>query len=133
MRAGSEQQAKEQLKAFFIMDKIAEKLEIEVTDEEINGHIARLAIQRGQRPERMREEMLRDGSLGQFRLQVREEKCIAKLLESAKITEVKPKKKTKKVQKAAKKETKKTVKKAPSAEKKPTKKRKAAAKKGTSD
>jgi len=133
LRAGSEQQAKEQLKAFFIMDKIAEKLEIEVTDEEINGHIARLAIQRGQRPERMREEMLRDGSLGQFRLQVREEKCIAKLLESAKITEVKPKKKTKKVQKAAKKETKKTVKKAPSAEKKPTKKRKAAAKKGTSD
>ena len=133
LRAGSEQQAKEQLKAFFIMDKVADEFEIEVTDEEINGHIARLAIQRGQRPERMREEMLRDGSLGQFRLQVREEKCIAKLLESAKITEVKPKKKTKKVQKAAKKETKKTVKKAPSAEKKLTKKRKATAKKGTSD
>jgi len=133
LRAGSEQQAKQQLKMFFIMDKVADEFEIEVTDEEINGYIARLAIQRGQRPERMREEMLRDGSLGQFRLQVREEKCVAKLLESAKITEVKPKKKTKKVSKTPKKATRKAVKKAPSAEKKLTKKRKTAAKKGTSD
>jgi len=129
LRASSEQQAEEQLKTFFIMDKIAEKLEIDVTEEEINGHIARLAIQRGQRPERMREEMLRDGSLAQFRLQVREQKCIAKLLESAKMTEVKPKKKTDKAAKTAKKETKKTVKKAASAEKKQPKKRKKTAKK----
>jgi tRNA U34 5-carboxymethylaminomethyl modifying enzyme MnmG/GidA len=47
----------------------------------------------------MREEMERDGSLAQFRLQVRENKCIAKLLESAKITEVAPQKETKKVEK----------------------------------
>jgi len=120
LKAGSEQQAKEQLKTFFIMDKIAEKLEIDVSEEEVNGHIARLAIQQGQRPERMREQMLRDGSLAQFRLQVREDKCIAKLLESAKITEVKPKKEAKKARKAAKK----PVKKVASAEKKKPKKRK---------
>ncbi len=96
LRAGSEQQAAEQLKAFFIMDKVADKLKVEVSEEEINGHIAQLAIQHGQRPERMREQMLRDGSLAQFRLRVREDKCIAKLLESAKITEVEPKKKPKK-------------------------------------
>jgi trigger factor len=131
LKAGSEQQAERQLKTFFIMDKVAEKLEIDVTEEEINGHIARLAIQRGQRPERMREDMLRDGSLAQFRLQVREEKCIARLLESAKVTEVKAKKKTKKAEKAAKKETKKTTRKAASAEKKQPKKRKKAAKKQT--
>ena len=91
LRTSSEQQAKEQLKAFFIMDKVAEKLGIEVSDEEINGRIAQLAIERNQRPERLKEEMGRDGSLGQFKLQVREEKCVAKLLESAKITEVEPK------------------------------------------
>lgn len=112
LRAGSEEQAKEQLKTFFIMDKVADKLEIEVTEEEVNGHIAQLAVQRGLRPERMREQMLRDGSLTQFRLQVREDKCIAKLLESAKITEVKPKEKAKETKKAAKKTAKKTVKKA---------------------
>ncbi len=103
LRASSEERAKEQLKTFFIMDKVADKLEIDVSEEEINGHIARLALQRGQRPERMREEMVRDGSLAQFRLQVREDKCIAKLLESAEITEIKPEKKAKKARKTAKK------------------------------
>ncbi len=107
LRAGSEQQAKQQLKTFFIMDKIADKLEMDVTEEEINGHIAQLAIQKGQRPERMREQMLRDGSLAQFRLQVREDKCIAKLLESAKITEKKAKKTAKKTATTEKKDSKK--------------------------
>jgi len=99
IRAGSEEQAKEQLKTFFIMDKVAEKLGIEVTDEEVNGHVAQIAIQRGQRPERLREDMLRDGTLAQFKLEVRDEKCIAKLLETAKITEVEPEKKVHKAPK----------------------------------
>ncbi|HEW79019.1 MAG TPA: trigger factor [Phycisphaerales bacterium] len=128
LRAGSEQQAKEQLKTFFIMDKIAEKLDIDVSEEELNGHIAQLAIQRGQRPERMREEMVRDGSLSQFRLQARENKCIAKLLESAKITEIEPEKKTKKPPKP-----KKTAKKATTAEKKRPTKHKTTAKKKTDE
>ncbi len=110
LRAGSEEQAKEQLRTFFIMDKVADKLGVEITDEEINGYIAQVAIQRGQRPENMREEMLRDGSLSQFRLQVREDKCILKLLETAKIAE-KAAKKAKKVEKTAKKTTEKTAKK----------------------
>ena len=127
LRAGSEQQAKEQLKIFFIMDKVAEKLGIEVGEEEINGHIARLAIQRGQRPERMREEMLRSGSLTQFRLQVREDKCVAKLLESAKIT---PTGSGKKITKNDKKTSKKkAVKKAATAEEKRSEKRKTTAQK----
>jgi len=131
LRAGSEQQAKEQLKTFFIMDRIAEKLKVEVSEEEINGRIAQLAIQRGQRPERMRQEMVRAGSLAQFRLQVREDKCIAKLLESAKITEVKPKKKAKKAAKATRKTTTKSVKKVASDEKKQPPKRKITPKKET--
>jgi trigger factor len=128
LRAGSEQQAQEQLKTFFMMDKVADKLEIEVTDEQINGHIARLAIQQRQRPEKMREQMERDGSLSQFKLQVRENMCIAKLLESAKITEVKPPKPAKKAKKT-KKSSKKSAKKAASGEKKTPKKRKTTRKK----
>lgn len=89
LKASSEQQAQQQLKVFFLMDKVAKKLGIEVTEEEINGHIAQAAIQRKVRPERLKEEMERDGSLGQFKQQVREQKCIAKMLETAKITEVK--------------------------------------------
>ncbi|KPL24787.1 MAG: hypothetical protein AMJ75_02780 [Phycisphaerae bacterium SM1_79] len=118
LQASSEEQAKQQLKTFFMMDKVADKLEIDVSDEEINGHIARLAVQRGQRPERMREQMERDGSLAQFKLEVRQDKCIAKLLETAKITEKKPEKKTKKIARAAKKSAKKAAPKAAESEKK---------------
>jgi len=111
LRAGSEDQAKEQLKTFFIIDKVADKLEIEVTEEEINGHIAQLAIQRGQRPEKMKEQMERDGSLAQFRMDVRQGKCINKLLESADITETEAQAAEDKPEKA-KKKTKKSTKKA---------------------
>jgi len=99
LKAGSEQQAKEQVRLFFIMDKVAEQLGISVSEEELNGYIAQVAIQRRQRPERLREEMERDGSLGQFKLQVRENKCVAKMLETAKITEVESEKPVKKVKK----------------------------------
>jgi trigger factor len=107
LRAGSEEQAKEQLKTFFIMDKVADKLEIEVTEEEINGHIAQVALQRGQRPEKMKEQMERDGSLAQFRMDIRQNKCINKLLESADITETAAaaEAKPKKAKKTAKKKT----------------------------
>ncbi|AQT70105.1 Trigger factor [Anaerohalosphaera lusitana] len=114
LRASSEEQAKEQMKLFFIMDKIADKLDVDVSGEELNGHIAQAAMYRGRRPEKMREEMLRDGSLAQFSLQVRESKCIEQLLEKAEIKEVEGEKKA---------ETKKTAK------KKTAKKKKAAPKK----
>jgi len=122
LRASSEERAKEQLKTFFIMDKVAEKLDIELSEseEELNGHIAQLAIQQGQRPERLREQMVREGTLAQFRLEVRQSKCIAKLLDSAKITEIQGDKKTKK----AKKTTKKSAKKMTGDEKKQSQKRK---------
>lgn len=129
LQASSEEQAKEQMKLFFIMDKIAEKLEVEVTPEEINGHIAQIAVQRGRRPEKMREELARDGSLAQFTMQIREQKCIEKMLETAKVTEVegevekKPaKKKTTKKKTAKKAEREATSEKRKSPKKKTTKK-----------
>jgi trigger factor len=87
LRASSDEQAKRELKLFFIMSKVADHFGVEVSEEEINGHIAAVAAQRGRRPEKMREELARDGSLAQFALQVREHKCIEKILEKAKIVE----------------------------------------------
>lgn len=112
LRASSETQAAEQLKTFFIMDEIADKLDISVSEEEINGYIAQAAIQRDRRPEKMREELLRDGSLAQFSMQAREQKCIDKILETAIIKEIEPA--AKKEDKPAKKTVKKTTKKAAS-------------------
>jgi len=115
LQASSAEQAKEQLKTFFVIDKVCDALDIEVSDEEVNGSIAQLAIQRGQRPERMKEQMERDGSLSQFKLEIRQNKCISKLLESANITEdssaEKADKTLKKKKTAGKKTTKKSAKK----------------------
>ncbi len=108
LKAGSETQAKEQLKTYFIMEKVADKFKIEISEEEINGHVAQMAMQKGQRPEKMKEQMVRDGSLMQFGLQMRENKCVEKMLEDAKVTEVAAKKSpAKKAAKTAKKTTKK--------------------------
>ena len=103
LRAGSEEQAKQQVKTFFIMDKVAEKLEISVTEPELNGYIARIAMERNQRPEKMREQMEHEGTLAQLELEVRQDKCIAKILESAEITEISEEKTKPKAEKAAKK------------------------------
>jgi len=92
LKSASDEQANEQLKTFFVMDAIAKKLDIQTTEEEINGYIAQVAMYRQVRPERLREQMSRDGSLAQAAIEIREIKCIDKILESAKITEVEPKK-----------------------------------------
>ena len=132
LRAGSDEQAKNQLKTFFIMDKVAEKLGIEISDEEVNGRIAQIAIQQGHRPEQMREQMVRNGSLAEFSLQVREEKTIAALLEKAKIKEVESKKEKKTAKKTAKKSGE-TEEKAAAEDEKPAKKAKKTTKKETKD
>jgi len=90
LKAASVEQAKEQLKSFFVVDAVAKKFDIKTTEEEINGYIAQAAMYRQVRPEKLRDQMARDGSLAQVALEIREIKCIDKILESAKITEVKP-------------------------------------------
>ena len=78
-------QAIDDMKLFFVLDKIARQMEIEVPDEEVNGAIAAMATQSGRRPERMREEMIREGMYENVIEMIRERKVLEKLLEKAKI------------------------------------------------
>ncbi len=119
LKDSSDQQAQQQLKAFFVMDAVAKKLNIEATEEEINGYIAQAAMYRQTRPEKLREQMARDGSLAEAAMEIREIKCIDKILETAKVSEVEPKKIEEKQKKAAEKAAAKVkpVKKAEKAEK----------------
>jgi trigger factor len=79
-------QAIDDMKLFFILDKVARQMEIEVPEEEINGSIAAMAVQSGRRPERMRDELIRDGMYENVIEMIRERKVLEKLLEKAKIT-----------------------------------------------
>ncbi len=87
-REGSEEEAIRQLKLFFILDKAAKDLEVEVNENEINGRIAMMAQQQGRRPEKLRQEMHKRGQIEQLYLQVREQKVMDQIIEKASITEV---------------------------------------------
>jgi trigger factor len=62
-------------------------------------------LSRGLTRQQIEEQMERDGSLAQFRLDVRQGKCISKLLEAANIAEAAPEEKSGKSKKAKKKST----------------------------
>jgi trigger factor len=88
LRAGADEEAARELKLFFILQKLATDFGVDVDEAELNGRIAMLAAQRGRRPEKLKQDMTKDGSLSNLYLQMREQKAIDKVLESAQIEEV---------------------------------------------
>ena len=88
-RESSEESAISQLKMFFILDKAAKDLDIEVHENEINGRVAQIAYQQGERPEKVRQELHKRGQIEQLYLQIREQKVMDRILEQADVTEVK--------------------------------------------
>lgn len=100
-RNQGEAEAVKQLKTFFVLDKAAKQLEVEVAENEINGRISMMAMQQQRRPEKLRSEMRQRGELEQLYLSIREQKTLDKIIEQATVTEVsgdaddsKPKKKS---------------------------------------
>lgn len=82
-RSAGEEQAAEQLKQFFILDKASKDLEIEVTEQELNGRISMLAMQQNRRPEKLRQEMIQKGQIEQLYLSIREQKTLEAVIEKA--------------------------------------------------
>ncbi len=85
LRTMAAKQAVEDLKLHFIMDEISEKLEIQVSEEELNGQIAAIARRYNRRFDRVRDELAQGDGLTALYLQIRDEKCLDKLLEDAEI------------------------------------------------
>ncbi|HEV8604158.1 MAG TPA: trigger factor [Tepidisphaeraceae bacterium] len=89
LRTGAADEAVRELKTFFILQQVAKQLEIEVSEGELNSRIATLAYQQGRRPERLKQEMSKDGNtLTNLYVQMREEKAIDKILQTADIEEI---------------------------------------------
>ena len=84
-----------ELKLFFIMEKIADEMEVEIPDEQLNGAIAAIAAQQGKRFDRVRDELSKGEGLMALYLRLRDDKILDQLLQDAVVTEVEgPKKKT---------------------------------------
>ncbi|MCG8512279.1 MAG: hypothetical protein MI741_23925, partial [Rhodospirillales bacterium] len=121
-RTGTEEEAIRELKQFFVLDKAAKELDVEVGEAEINGQISMMAMQQGRRPEKLRQEMAHRGELEQMFMQIREHKTLDELMNKVKVDmiEVEPQTKTSKKKTSRKKTTskKKTVTKKKAASKK---------------
>ena len=87
-RQGARDEATRELKLFFILQKLAADQNVDVDEAELNGRIAMVAAQRGERPEKVKQEMAKDGTLAHMYIQMREHKAIDNVLKNAAIEEV---------------------------------------------
>ncbi len=90
LQAAVEQQAQTDLKLTFVLDKVAEKFELKVEEGEVNARIAAMANEYNRRPERMKQELQQDGTLGEVEVSIREDKALDALLAKARVSEVTP-------------------------------------------
>ncbi|MBX3323637.1 MAG: trigger factor [Phycisphaeraceae bacterium] len=88
LRAASAEAAARELKLFFILSKVGDDLDVRVEESEINGRIARLAMERGERPEKMRQELIRSRQVGVIYQQIREHKTLDAILAKAEFEEM---------------------------------------------
>jgi trigger factor len=87
-QAGAADEAQRELKLFFILQKIATDQNVDVEESELNGRIAMIAAQQGKRPEKLKQDMAKDGTLQNMFVQMREQKAVDKILEEAAFEEV---------------------------------------------
>jgi len=85
--ATSRRQAERDIRMFLILEKIAEKEKIFVTEADIQRHIEELARSRGTTPRAVRQEIEKGELMGELRMRLREEKVMDFILENAEITE----------------------------------------------
>ncbi len=85
LRTSAKEQVARDLRLAFILGKVAEALETQVTDEEVNTEIARMAASYGRRFDRVRDDLQSRGLLDSLVQQIREDKCITRLLDQARI------------------------------------------------
>ena len=90
MQAESRDQAEKEAKLYFILDKVADKERIFVTEEEVTARIEAMAAHYGRSVDQVRRELENEDRLSELRTTMREEKVKAFLLEKAEVKEPKP-------------------------------------------
>ena len=88
LRNQSNEQAVNELKLFFVMNKAAADLNVQVTEDEVNGRIVQIAMERRVRPDKLRAELIQNGQVQMLVQQVREHKAMDALLAKTKAKEI---------------------------------------------
>jgi trigger factor len=76
LRAGQREAAVREVRASLILEKIADKEEIEVSDADLDVEVGRLAQQSRQPVEAVRKKLTDDGTLERIRERIRNEKTL---------------------------------------------------------
>lgn len=88
LRAASAASAQRDLKLFFILTRAAEQLNVQVTQNELNGRIAQMAYQRGVRPDALVQELRQNNQLNGMVQQIRDHKVFEAIIAKAKVSEI---------------------------------------------
>jgi trigger factor len=88
LRGGSVDAAVRDLKLLFVLHRLAEERDIRVEEGEINAYIARMAFDRGERPEQLRQALVRSNQIGAIWQAIREHKTLDAVLRDARVVEV---------------------------------------------
>jgi FKBP-type peptidyl-prolyl cis-trans isomerase (trigger factor) len=84
----SHETAARELKLYFILHRAAEELKIGVTEADVNSRIAQMAVQRRERPEKLRQELIQSNQIATVFQQVREHKTLDAVLAKAEVEEI---------------------------------------------
>ncbi|MEZ5943369.1 MAG: trigger factor [Planctomycetaceae bacterium] len=88
LRQRSVSMTRQNLKEHFVLDKIADKEDINVTDQDIDIEIMMMAMQRGENPRRVRARLAKSGMIDNLQAQIRERKAVDVILDSAEFNDV---------------------------------------------
>ena len=79
---------REALKQHFVLDRIADTEEIEVTNQDIESEILLMSFQSGESPRRVRARLTKSGLIENLEAQIRERKAVDVILDKADFTDV---------------------------------------------
>ncbi len=90
LRTSAQTEAAAQLKLEFVLEKISEEWDMQVSEEEVNARIAQIAARYHRRFDRVRDELSKGDGLTSLYLQLRDEKVLDRVVEQAEISEMEP-------------------------------------------
>ena len=88
LRQRSLSMTRQNLLEHFVLDRIADDENLEVTADDLNAEIAMMAIQRGENPRRIRSRLVKSGMIENLEAQVRERMAVDIILDHAKFEDV---------------------------------------------
>jgi trigger factor len=92
LRDKMREQAIEEVRGQLLLEALADREKLEVSDADIDAKVVELSEQRGKPPGKLKAEMNRDGSLDSLRWRLRQEKALDHVVARATITETEPEK-----------------------------------------